>query len=139
MTQPRYANHQWREHTGEVELELEASTAEAVFAEAAVALGELIGDGEARRAPATHRQVEVTAADPAALLAEWIGELAFLAEVEGLVPRSAKQVELTDRTLSANVEFGAGSPPHLVKAATYHRLSFERSATGWHAAVVLDV
>lgn len=131
--------YRWKEHTGEVELELEASTPEGVFAAAAAALGELIGDGEARSAAATDRQIELTAGDPAALLVEWIDELTFLAEVEGLVPRAAKQIELTDGTLRATVEFAAGSPPHLVKAATYHRLSFEPRYGGWCATVVLDV
>ena len=131
--------YRWRDHTGEVELELEASTVEGVFAEAAAALGELLGDGEARSATATHRQIEVTADDRAALLAEWISELAFLAEVEGLVPRAAERIELTNGTLRATVGFGAASPPHLVKAATYHRLAFEPVDRGWRATVVLDV
>jgi len=131
--------YRWRDHTGELELELEASTAEGVFAEAAAALGELLGDGEDRGAPATHRQVEVKAGDRAALLAEWIGELVFLAEVEGLVPRAAEAIELTDGRVQATVGFGAGSPPHLVKAATYHRLAFEPVDGGWRATVVLDV
>ena len=131
--------YRWKEHTGEVELELAASTPEGVIAEAATALGELIGGSERRNAAATRRQIELTAADPPALLVAWIDELTFLAEVEGLIPRAATGIELSDRRLRATVEFAAGSPPHLVKAATYHRLSFEAREGGWHATVVLDV
>jgi SHS2 domain-containing protein len=31
-----------------------------------------------------------------------------------------------------------GAPPHLVRAATFHRLSFEPAGAGWRARVVLD-
>jgi len=83
--------------------------------------------------------VVLTGADRAALLADWFGELAFLAETRGLVPHRLASLELTGDGLSAVVEGSTGHPPHLVKGATYHRLRFERTEQGWSARVVLDV
>jgi protein archease len=89
--------------------------------------------------PAPPRTVELAAADRAALLADWLAELAFLAESEGLVPERLAALELSGSHLRATVEGHHGEPPHLVKAATYHRLALEPAEDGWRATVILDV
>jgi SHS2 domain-containing protein len=129
--------YRWLSHTGEAELAIEAETQEDVFREAAAGLRELLaagGDG----APST-RSVTVSAADRAALLAEWLGELAFLAETEGFVADRVETLELEGARLRATVCGRMGSPPHLVKAVTYHGLSLSAHGAGWRATVVLDV
>ena len=129
--------YRWLSHTGEAELAIEAATQEDVFREAAAGLRELLaagGDGE----PST-RSVTVDAADRAALLAEWLGELAFLAETEGFVADRVEALELEEARLRATVSGRIGSPPHLVKAVTYHGLSLAAHGAGWRATVVLDV
>ena len=127
--------YRWIDHTAELELEIEAETAEGVVGEAARALAELLGDGE----PAGTRTVAVEAGDRAALLAAFVEELVYLAESEQLVPRAVTEVELSDGGLRAEVELARGDPPHLVKAVTYHRLAFEPHAAGYRATAVLDV
>jgi SHS2 domain-containing protein len=72
------------------------------------------------------------------LLADWIEELAFLAETSGLYPRDAA-LDVRDGRLEATVRGTTGDPPHVVKAVTYHRLALEPRDDGWHATVVLDV
>jgi SHS2 domain-containing protein len=128
--------HRFAAHTGEVQIEVEEESAARVFAEAALALAELIGaeDGE----PAT-REVRVAASDPATLLAEWLGELAFLAETEGFVAEKVLALELADRSLHASVTGRTSAPRPLVKAVTYHDLVLEQREGGWFARVVLDV
>lgn len=128
--------HRWIDHTAELEVELEAQTAEDVFAEAAAALAELLGAGDE---PAGTRTIEATAADRAALLAAFVEELVFLAESERLVPAAVRRVELTDGGVRAEVDVARGDPPHLVKAVTYHRLAFEPHGDGYRARAVLDV
>jgi SHS2 domain-containing protein len=124
------------EHTGELEVEIEAPTERAVFEDGFEAMRELLGGaGGARR----HRELSIKAPDRAALLAEWLAELAFIAESEGLVPERLESFELGEDGLTAVVIGSEGDPPHLVKAATYHRLALERSGGGWRATVVLDV
>lgn len=127
----------WVDHTSELELEIEAPSEEAVFAEALAALSELAGDADG---PPASREIEVEADDHALLLVEWLSELVYLAETEELVPDRLAALELTDGKLRATIEGHRGQPRHLVKAVTLHRLELRPDAkVGWHARVVLDV
>ena len=124
------------EHTAELELEIEASSEAAVFAEALRAFAELVDGGSGR--PVT-REVEVEADDGAMLLVEWLSELVYLSEVEQFVPERIAALELSEGKLRATVEGHRGRPRHLVKAVTLHRLELRRDGDGWRARVVLDV
>jgi SHS2 domain-containing protein len=73
------------------------------------------------------------------LLVDWLDELVYLAETESLVPDEVSRLELSDRGVVATVQCHRGSPRHLVKGATYHRLTFERTPRWFRATVVLDV
>jgi SHS2 domain-containing protein len=129
--------HEWRSHTAEIELAVDAPSAEQVFVEAAEALAELISlgrDGE----PTTHR-VAIDAADLGALLVEWLEELIFLADTDGFVPERVEDVELRATSLSATLVGRRGPVEPLVKAATYHGLRFACDDGVWQARVVLDV
>jgi SHS2 domain-containing protein len=127
------------EHTGELEVEIEAPTERGVFEDGFEAMRELLAGTGRAGSPRRRRDISIKAPDRAALLAEWLAELAFIAESEGLVPERLAALELGEDGLRALVEGSEGTPPHLVKAATYHRLSLERAEDGWHATVVLDV
>ena len=130
----------WGEHVGELELRMEAPSEAAVFEDALQALGELLsGEEEDAAGPPEAREVAVEAPDRAGLLAAWLGELAFLAETEGVVPEKAETLELGPERVQARVHGRRGSPPHLVKAVTYHRLAFEPVRDGFRALAVLDV
>jgi protein archease len=128
------------DHTGELELELEADSEEGVFEEALRAFSELLDEHtpDADRVPADAK-LDVHAPDRATLLAEWLGELAYLAEAKGFIPERATVLELGEQDLHAQLVGRTAAPPHLVKAVTYHRLEFERAGEGWRARVVLDV
>ncbi len=128
----------WRDHTSEVELVIEAQSEQAVFEEALAGLAELLGDpGDG--APA-ERTVDVAARDRAAGLADWLGELVALAEIESFVPRRILTLAVEPGGISSTVEGAEGDPRPLVKAVTYHRLRFEPAeAGGWQARVVFDV
>jgi SHS2 domain-containing protein len=137
-------SYRWVEHTGELELEISAHDERAVFAEGFEAMRDLLVTHErAEPAPAggepVTRAVELAGSDRAALLADWLAELAVLGETEGLVPERLSELELNGEGLRATVEGHEGSPSHLVKGATYHRLAFEPRDGGWFARVVLDV
>jgi protein archease len=131
--------HRWLEHTGELELELVSASESGVFSEGLAALGELLSertgdDGE----PVAHR-VQVAGADRATLLAEWLNELVYLAETRGFLPEAVERLELAGDSLEATVAGRRGSPPHLIKAVTYHRLGMWEEDGDWSARVVLDV
>jgi SHS2 domain-containing protein len=128
--------HTWVEHTGELALELRSDSEARLFEEGLAAMSELLAcqGGEPAR-----QDVELRGRDRAALLADWLAELAVLAEREGLVPERVVGLDLHGDGMSARIEGRHAAPAHLVKAVTYHRLAFERTGDGWRASVVLDV
>ena len=128
--------HRFVPHTGELELELEAEQPAGVFVDAALALADLIGD---ERGDPLSLRVRVEAADRASLLVEWLNELVFLAEKEGLVAEELGELELRERTVEATITGRRAETRQLVKAVTYHDLVFERRGDGWFARIVLDV
>src|SRR3954465_10870351 len=123
--------HRWIEHTAELQLELHAGSEAAVFGQAVHALRELLEDDEPADGPRVERSVEAEATDRGALLAEglarrvlppapdgllgeWLSELVFLAETEGLVPDEARNLVVGEYSVSAVVIGRTGEPRHLV-------------------------
>ncbi|HEV2773918.1 MAG TPA: archease [Thermoleophilaceae bacterium] len=134
--------YRWIDHTAELELEVRAAREEDVLAEGLAALAEILAGGEGageRHGPAGARKVVVQAGTRPVLFAEWLAELAFLAETEGLVPERIAELALDSERLEATVEGRLAEPRHLVKAVTYHRLEFGPNGDGWRATAVLDV
>ena len=131
--------YRWGEHVGELELAIEAPSERDVFADATLAFRELLADEDGPRGEAQSHDVGASGHDRAALLAEYLEELIFLAETEGFVPSELERLELADDALHARVSGERGNPPHLVKAVTRHRLAFEPAQHGWRANLLLDV
>jgi SHS2 domain-containing protein len=129
--------HRFVEHVGEVEIELDADSEAGIFDSALAAFAELVGSGDGGE-PAEHT-VDLAAAEPALLLVEWLGELVFLAEVEGFVPERLAAIDLIDGRLRATVSGRRDHPRHLVKAVTLSKLELARDGGTWHGRVVLDV
>jgi SHS2 domain-containing protein len=126
----------WVDRTGELEVEIVAPDERAVFVEGFQAMRELLA-GEVRERGIS-RVVELAGRDRAALLADWLAELAILGDTEGLVPERLAELELDEGGLRATVEGGRGDPPSRVRGATYDRLAFEPADDGWFARAVLD-
>ena len=136
------AHHSFEEHTGEVRLEVTATSPEELFAEAGRALAELmLGEiPEYPPASASAQVVDVRAPDRAALLVEWLNELIFLSETSKQV-FTQFEVEYASETSVRAVVAGV-APEALktaVKAATLHGVSMEHRSGSWGASVVLDV
>lgn len=128
----------WLEHTGEVELEIEADSERGVFVEALAGLAELLGEPGGDGAASTHC-LTVHAEDRAGLLVGWLEELLWIAERDGVVPERVESLELDRGELRAEVVARGGPPRPLVKAVTWHDLCFEARGGGFRARVVLDV
>ena len=129
--------YEWRSHTAEIELAIEAETEQEVFADAVAAFAELVAieDGGADE----QRMVALAAADRASLLVEWLQELIFLADTESFVAERADDLRLEAGSLNATLVGRLAAFEPLVKAATYHGLQFAREGNMWLARVVLDV
>ena len=128
------------DHTAEIEVELEAASAEGVLEEALRAFAELIQaseDGDPA-GETVERPVDVAASDLPGLLAAWLDELLFLADAERLVPESA-DVSISGSRATGLLRARRSEPRPLVKAVTLHRLRFRAEDGVWRGRVVLDV
>jgi SHS2 domain-containing protein len=126
----------WESHTGEEQLHVVAGSPEQVVVETILAFSRLV-EREAGGEPVS-RDVTVTGADHGSLLVELLGELVYLAEIEGFVADAAT-VTLAAGTLHAALAGRLTTVEPLVKGATYHGLRFEQRGGAWDARVVLDV
>jgi SHS2 domain-containing protein len=132
--------YEWVDHTAELELRLEAGSAEELFSDAARALAELMDGGDAGGpGEPVREELAASAPDRATLLAEWLNELVYLAEVHGFVPERVERLELGETDVEAMVEGRRTAPRPLVKAVTYHGLTLVGEGGRWSATVVLDV
>jgi SHS2 domain-containing protein len=129
--------YRWTEHTGELELTIEAPTEEGVFADALAAFRELIRAGGGPFPE--RREIELAAEERGLLLAEWLTELVYLADAHRFVPGHASGLRLEENRLRTTVHGRRGEPSPLVKAATLHGLRFDSDGAGWRARLVLDV
>lgn len=131
--------YRWVEHTAELELAIAASSESQVFADALAALHELLAEPGNTVAELERRSIAVTAHDRPALLAAFLEELVYLAESQGFIACRLLPPGLTSDGLAAEVVGYIGAPRPLVKAVTYHGLTFRATDDGYHATVVLDV
>jgi SHS2 domain-containing protein len=134
------SRHRFVEHTGELELRLEAADFASLLEEAARALAEIMAEdagGSPTRAP---EQVELTASDRESLLVDWLNELVYRAEVNKCVYGDLHVDRANDKHLEATLRGREPSYPRTsVKAATWHRLHVLETPGGFEATVVLDV
>lgn len=86
------------------------------------------------------RRVTLEAFDRESMLVEWLGELAYLAESEGLVFGKVQFQQATPEEVQAVLLGGAASQllKH-IKAVTYHNLEVTETAEGLEATIVFDV
>jgi SHS2 domain-containing protein len=129
--------YEWRSHTAEIELAIDAESEEQVFEDALAAFAELVGLDHSGT-PAQHRVV-VEAPDRGSLLVEWLQEVIFLADTESFIAEGAEGLRLEDTSIKATLTGRRAPFEPLVKAATYHGLHFAREGNTWRARVVLDV
>jgi SHS2 domain-containing protein len=133
-------SHEIIDHASEVRLRIRAASLPELLAEAGRALAE-VQLREAEGTPTRKwRDIEVSAPDRAALLAEWLNELIFLGETEAWVPVEftvERATETSARVRASGVSLDR--TPGLVKAATLHGLRVDEIAGGLEGEVVLDV
>lgn len=135
------AGHAFVEHTGEVQLELEADSLAELFVEAARALAEIF-TGEVPAVPPSEpsEPVSLAARDLDALLVDWLNELIFRTETRQKIFSEVRVDHVGGGELRGSVR---GVRPEVlktaVKAATFHRLRVEPRDGRVRATVVLDV
>jgi SHS2 domain-containing protein len=140
------------DHTADLAIEATGESREAVLAEAALALTQVLtGRPHTHDGTRPDRELEfhVDAPDPAALAVAFLSELLWLNESEDLLwlgggvrvePLPDGGLRAFARGNAVRHEAGRHGRGVEVKAITYHGLRFERGADDqWHLWVLLDI
>jgi len=131
------------DHTADKGVAATGKTMAEAFENAAYGMFSLFVDPGAYE-PVSQREVAVSADDREQLLWTWLSELLFIFEVDRELPVDFRIVEITDRSLRANVSvrpigediewFGAPA-----KAVTFYQLVVRQTDDGWCVQVYVDV
>ena len=126
-------------HTADLSIRVRGVSLADLFVVAARGMFSLMVDPKTI-APRVARPVSVEALDWEMLLVEWLNELLFLYEQEGML-FSRFTVKSLQRTSLSAVVWGVSAEPTRseIKAATYHGLRIVRERGWWRADVVFDV
>jgi len=131
------------EHQADLGLLVHGTDGPELFAEAALAFFSLVCDLD-RVVERDRYELAGEAGGVEELLVDWLNDLVYLFEGEGIVCRRIEFPDWSETSYHA-VLYGetADARRHrlrdVVKAATYHGLSVSRDEAGWHARVILDV
>jgi SHS2 domain-containing protein len=128
-------------HTADVKIRARAPTLEALFSETFNALMQVLYG--ASRSGGTVREIQVESPDHESLLLDFLSEVLFISEVEGLVFSNAR-ISMKGSRLTAElngepfdpVRHSGGSE---VKGISYSGLSITHDANGYMLDIIFDV
>lgn len=91
--------------------------------------------------PTTKKQrIELESIDPESLLVDWLSELVYWTETEGVIFHQFDLHTVTPTSLQATVRGGpAADLKKHIKAVTYHNLEIVESGQGLEVTIVFDV
>ena len=128
------------EHTADWAVRVRGRDLAELFGRAATGMVRLLV-ADPRAVPLdVERAISLESYDAEGLLVEWLGELAYLAEREGLVFPIIELDRVMPTGLSGTVR--GGRAPELqkhIKAVTYHDLAIRRIGSGLEVTIVFDV
>lgn len=124
-------------------MEVFGSTREALFANAALALFDLLVEARDVQAIET-REIRIDGADMTDLFINYLREILYLFNGEGLLLTACRIRRIDDRNLMAEIRCGPYDPQtHRVKmeikAVTYHQASVRYAEGKWIGRVILDI
>ena len=128
------------EHTADWALRVQGFDLRALLISAARGMNQLLVADPARIAQSIEVRFELEAYDAESLLVTWLNELAFRAEVEGLVFTEFNLTNVSSTNLQAVVR--GDTVAHLqkhIKAVTFHDLEIVKTGDGLVATIVFDV
>lgn len=128
------------EHTADWALRVQGEDLADLFTHAAQGMVALITDPNDLVEPDITRHLELEAPDIETLLVDWLSELTFLYETEGVLFSEFDIAEITPTRLTATIQGRRGVPVKKeIKAVTYHDLQVQQTPDGHRATVVFDV
>ena len=127
------------EHTADWALHVRGQNLAALFENAARGMLSLIG-GEIEAGEPYRRAIMLQAPDRIVLLVDWLNELLYFMESDGILFDEIDVRLPTDTTLEAEVRGGRGRDLRRhVKAASYHNLAIQDVPAGYETVIVFDV
>ncbi len=130
------------EHTADIGIEAYGSTLEEAFENAAKGMFSIITDGS-DIAPVEKRDIELPVdSDKEQLLVDWLSELLYINDVDGMVFGDFK-VKIDGKLVGEawgekydREKHGYGAE---IKAVTYHMLQIKRNKKGFYIRVLFDI
>ena len=134
------------DHTADLGVEIQAASADQLFAEAALAFADCITE-VAKIEARVLRELRVVSDDLESLLVDWLSELLFIFETKGeLFSVMDAEVSRAEKgwqvTASGRGEVFDGDRHSLkvpIKAVTYHDLDVTELDGEWSARVIFDI
>lgn len=131
------------EHTADIGIRSFGATESEAFENAARGMFSLMGELDSVREVAEF-SVSVDAEDRETLLVEWLNELIYIFESNGVLLKNFRVTDLGETHLAGTA---TGEPLDTdrhqlkadIKAATYHMLKVKETAQGWETDVIFDV
>lgn len=128
------------EHTADWALRIRGRNLADLFGHAAEGLARLLVADVAAVGRDVTRELALEAYDAEGLLVDWLGELAYWAERDGLIFPEAEMRQVTPTRLVGTVRGGrANELQKHIKAVTYHDLAIRETEGGLEVTVVFDV
>ena len=131
------------DHTADLGLEFFGNDERELYENASRALFDIMTDiGSV--AVTERRRFNIDGTDRTDLLINFLREILYLCNGEGLLLRDISIVEMTDRALSVEVRGEYFDPErHVIKkeikAVTYHRAEVKKTLRSWVGRVIFDV
>ncbi|MCC6906209.1 MAG: archease [Anaerolineae bacterium] len=131
----------WEEipHTADWSIRVRGADRRALFENAARGMISLLERPQTDR-PSIERRFSLQAHDDETLLVDWLTELVYLLEEEGLVFNEISVEQAVDHALDARISGRPGGRygKH-IKAVTYHLLEIREVTGGFETTLVFDV
>ena len=129
-------------HTADTGLLIRGESLEELIVEATKGLTLLLA-AEYQVRPTMRREIEVSAPDRAVLLVDFLSEILYLAQGDGLLAVKVWVHELSETVIKAELGLVSladiGGLKQEIKAVTYHGLEIKETGAGLEATIVFDV
>jgi SHS2 domain-containing protein len=135
-----------RHTTADIGLEIEGTSLAELFQAAAEGMFAIILGRPGLHEITTTREILLRTSSGEQLLVDWLSELIYLFDAEGLVPLDyhLTVAEEPEYAVCSRVDFRrydavTESAEHEIKAVTYYRLQLTRAGGAYHCHVVFDI
>ncbi|WP_166405279.1 archease [Desulfonema ishimotonii] len=130
------------DHTADLGIRVFGQDLQALFADAAHALSDLITD-VSRLDGSETREFHISGDDWPDLMVNWLREALYLWTGEEMLIRRAEVLSMSEYALHARVSCDPYAPDlhtirHEIKAVTYHDIRVDRFSKGWEAQIIFD-